>query len=98
MIIIDGVIAFAITYFMLRKNGGVGRHVAAFFVAALVAIILSFVTFELIYSSGGLYSEARYKAQPIYIMSCLVAAVVGPITGMLAAKFARRKKLRQQTS
>jgi MFS family permease len=94
MIIVYAVIAFAITFFMLRKSGGVVRHLIAFVVAALVVIVLTTVTFELFYPEYGIDVSytARYNAQMVYTLIGTAAAVLGPMAGMLAAKFSRKKR------
>ena len=94
MIILYAVIAFAITYFLLRKSGGVKRHLIAFLVAAIAAIVLTFLTFELVYPYEGYNTTPRFNAEMVWTMGGFAAAVVAPILGMLAAKFARGRTLR----
>jgi hypothetical protein len=100
MIIVYAAIAFAITYFMLRPRGGVGRHVFAFLISAIVLIFLTSLTFEMMYPLGGLdsYRRSRYDAQMVYTVSCVAAVVIAPALGMLFARFSRRKKLSPQPS
>jgi MFS family permease len=92
MIIVYAVLAFAIAYFILRNSGGIIRHLIAFIFGALVAAILTQITFELTYPLG--YSASRNKMMGYYFLAGAVAAVLGPIAGMLVAWFRRRRRNR----
>jgi hypothetical protein len=66
MIIFNALVAFAIAFLILRKSGGIVRHLIAFVLAAPVAAILTVMAFEWAYPLG--YSTARNQMMAYYFL------------------------------
>lgn len=66
MVIVIGLLTFAVAFFLLRRNGGVLRHVIAVALAATVMPFLAAASFELLNPDRHRYSSrAVWQAQQL---------------------------------
>jgi MFS family permease len=90
-IMLAGLVGAIVVFVVLFKPGRllVLRHIVGFLLAAAITGILVTWTFDTLYPYG---SGSRTRMFNTYVAAGLIAAVVGPIVGMLAAWFWRRRQ------
>jgi uncharacterized membrane protein YeaQ/YmgE (transglycosylase-associated protein family) len=86
-----GLVGAVIAFFLLRAPGRalVLRHILAFVIGAVVAAFLSLIAFQLLHPRGSGSWAAMYN---VYAFGGMLAAILGPIVGMVAAAFWRGRK------
>lgn len=90
-IVLAGLVGAIVAFVVLFKPGRLLalRHIVGFLLAAAITGILVTWTFDTLYPYG---SGSRTRMFNTYVLAGLIAAVVGPLIGTLAAWFWRRRK------
>jgi hypothetical protein len=94
MIVLYSIVGFAVTYFFLRRAGGVIRHVIILLGAAVVTTLMQAWTLDFLYPFGG-YTIDMMNAQIVLAAGAFWPAMAGPLLGTIVAKFARDKRTDQ---
>ena len=88
--ILTGILGFIITLVLLRRKGGVGRHIGAFLLAMAVSLLLFGLWVAANLPTGGNWSPERVAT--LYAFAIVVGLVLQAIA-MLIAMLLRRRAL-----
>jgi hypothetical protein len=93
MIFWFGVLTAIVSIALLRKTGGVVRHMFAVAFAAMAVPLLALANFQLFHPLGNQPSHMPrvWEAQQFYIVLTAIATLIGLTVGILWAAYLRRK-------
>jgi multisubunit Na+/H+ antiporter MnhE subunit len=90
-----GAVGFVIVFFMLRRNGSVGRHILAFFVGMIVSLFLYGMYVASIIPPGGAY-RSDWLAW-VWLVGIVISFLL-QVAAMVAALIVRRRHRAKATA
>ena len=90
MSFLTGGIGFLLSFFVLRRSGGVGRHILAFIVGTLVSLALFGISIA-VQLSGGPIGAYRTDWLIMVWVFAIAVTVALQVAAMVIAMFVRRK-------